>query len=856
MTAPVSPPEWTGPGNDYRGITERDAVGSPRIGVVIPAYDRIHLLERTLAGFVAQTLPVDRFEVIVADDGSRQDVAGLVQSVGSRLRIGTVRQERDGFGAGRARNLGAAAVGGDVLLFVDSDCIPDPELLERHAWWHARASNLVVVGTRRSIDSSVFSPGDIAGRRADLAAAAGGADGRGEFQPDDWRSPFYRRTQRLLLGDAAFRAGTSANLSLTRERFTAAGGFSPDFRQWGGEDTELVWRAWNDGAFVVPDQRAMAYHQTQDDAADAADARQDSRRRALPLVADRIPHPFYRKAPTPFATVPLITWMVRVETVDEVERTWREVGASGFQDAEIIFCGPEGAVAHIQPLAETNPAVNVVVNDVPQAFSQSIRLARGAYVAMLDARARFDRGLLRKAVDRLHADTRAGAVRFAYRFADGERYLRLDDLLAIDEQIGRHALPLFAVVRRRELMKDWTLLAQPHALWAAALDRMERVELIITESVAIDEPAPKRSLRPRARDLVAAGPRELARAAVKQARAVRGGAAAPTPPGEQDTRIPVEYVGLTGKNNLGDDAVRVAIERLMPWAQIGTDHADPKMLMVGGGTLLNGKRYYLTRMLRQNSPTLERALFGTGVRNPDYWGTTEPMEEWFSFIDSALVAALRGPDSVANLHALGYWRDLPIIGDPALSLEAPAHTVAADGRVVVCPVHTAGNLHGGDDSVVFKALAATIRRLRDEGREVVMLSAFPEDDRWIIELMRDAGDAAMPYVAGYADLDASLALLASADLVIGERLHAAILAAAVGTPFVALEYRPKVLDFTRSIGQEAVTVRTDAMGALDAIVDHVLAERDVVAAALDAPVAEYRRRQRQAADELRLALGG
>jgi polysaccharide pyruvyl transferase WcaK-like protein len=277
---------------------------------------------------------------------------------------------------------------------------------------------------------------------------------------------------------------------------------------------------------------------------------------------------------------------------------------------------------------------------------------------------------------------------------------------------------------------------------------------------------------------------------------------------------------------------------------------------VGGGTLLNGKRYYLTRMLRQDSPTVERALFGTGVRNPDYWGTTEPMEDWFSFIDSALVAAVRGPDSVANLHALGYWRDLPIIGDPALSLDAPEDAVRVEGRVVVCPVHTAGNLHGRDDRVVFQALATTIKRLRTAGRDVVMLSAFPEDDRWIIELMRDAGDPAMPYVAGYADLDTSLGLLASADLVIGERLHAAILAAAVGTPFVALEYRPKVRDFTKSIDQEAVTVRTDAMGDLDGIVDQVLAEHEAVAAALVAPVAEYRHRQRDAAEELRVALGG
>ncbi len=221
----------------------------------------------------------------------------------------------------------------------------------------------------------------------------------------------------------------------------------------------------------------------------------------------------------------------------------------------------------------------------------------------------------------------------------------------------------------------------------------------------------------------------------------------------------------------------------MPWARFDPDPVDPRLLMVGGGTLINGRRYYLNRMLRQESASLERALFGTGVRSPEYWGVTEPMEDWFSFIDSSLFAAVRGPDSARNLRTLGYDRDLPVIGDPALFLEAPGDTERVDGRVVVCPVYTSGNLHGGDDNVVFDALGRLIARLRSEGREVVMLSAFPQDDRWVIDIMRRASAPDLPYLAGYADIDDTMRLLASADLVVGERLHAAIMAAAAGTPF-------------------------------------------------------------------------
>jgi len=348
------------------------------------------------------------------------------------------------------------------------------------------------------------------------------------------------------------------------------------------------------------------------------------------------------------------------------------------------------------------------------------------------------------------------------------------------------------------------------------------------------------------------GVRETAKAVVREARGRRSRGAVESTPQEQqiESRISVAYVGFTGHDNLGDEAVRVAIERLMPWARFETDPADPKLLMVGGGTLINGRRYYLNRMLRQESASVERALFGTGVRSPEYWGVTEPMEDWFSFIDASLFAAVRGPDSVENLRTLGYGRDLPIIGDPALYLEPGDDIDRVEGRVVVCPVFTNGNLHGGSDDDVFDSLARLIERARAEGRDVVMLSAFPQDDRWVIDIMRRAAAHDLPYLAGYADIDETMHLLASADVVVGERLHAAIMAAAAGTPFVGLEYRPKMRDFARSVGQEDAVIRTDQMDQLDDLFDRVVAEREEIVEDLDRHVSEYRARQTTAADQL------
>jgi polysaccharide pyruvyl transferase WcaK-like protein len=50
-------------------------------------------------------------------------------------------------------------------------------------------------------------------------------------------------------------------------------------------------------------------------------------------------------------------------------------------------------------------------------------------------------------------------------------------------------------------------------------------------------------------------------------------------------------------------------------------------------------------------------------------------------------------------------------------------------------------------------------------------------------------------------------------VVVGERLHACVLAAAAGRPFVAVEYRPKVRDFTESVAMDDYLIRSDELSA-------------------------------------------
>ena len=840
----IVPRPWVAPENDYRGIANLPAEAVPSIAVVVPVFERAATLVRTLVSFEAQTHR--DFEVIVVDDGSTEDIAAAVTEADPHIPLRLLRQERDGFGAHRARNHGASATSADVVLFVDADCIAHPDLIARHLFWHSRAGNVVVAGTRTHLDGSELPLDSI---RSGLEVEDRDAPGGG-VHPQDWRRLFYRRNKQLTMGDAAFRAGLSSNLSVRRDAFQAVGGFSTVFREWGGEDTELTWRLWNFGMFVIPDNQALVMHQTQDDDL-GPEGRAQARERSLALVADLVPHRFYRKTSSPFHRVPKVSWIARTGDRAETDALWSRLSAATFPDAEIILLGPPAALEHLQVAADNSPRVALV--DSAAGVGAALAAARGELVCLVDGRARLDHRLLARAVGRLERDPRTSVARCSYRLDDNTQYRRLEDLLQLDLAFGRDGFPFFALVRRRELLKDPAALRDFPQAWPAILER-SRTEHLINDhaGLAVGTEFAPRLVRPR--DLVAAGGREIAKAGLRAVRSVRR---RPTPPPEPsaippaDKRIRVDYIGFTGRDNLGDEAVLAGVRRLLPHADIARDHPSPEVLMVGGGTLINGKGYYLTRVIRNDSPDLEKVLFGTGVRNPDFWGTTEDMEEWVAFIESSIYAGVRGPDSVSNLRTLGYKGDLDILGDPALALTPPPGTEEVAGRVVVCPVFTGGNLWGGDDGAVFAALQATVAQLDRDGHEIVLMSAFPADDRWLIQLMQTAQVPDAIYVPGYEDLTETMRWIASAELVIGERLHASILAAACATPFVALEYRPKMRDFARSIGVEDLVVRTDELQNLEEAVSSALHSGDRLRTRLTTAVEEIRDHQHGVAGRLR-----
>ena len=119
---------------------------SPAISVIIPTFNRAAMLANTLESFAAQTIPKNRYEVIVVDDGSKDSTPEVCREFVSRIELKYLHIDNSGTSA--AKNTGILASRGKILLFFDDDDIADRRLLEQHLKAHKRhpEENIAVLG--------------------------------------------------------------------------------------------------------------------------------------------------------------------------------------------------------------------------------------------------------------------------------------------------------------------------------------------------------------------------------------------------------------------------------------------------------------------------------------------------------------------------------------------------------------------------------------------------------------------------------------------------------------------------------------------------------------------------------------
>lgn len=102
------------------------------LSVVLSTCNQPDWLEKTLWGYEAQT--DKRFELIIADDGSRKETYDRIRQLQPQLSypVKHVWQEDKGFRKCDILNKGIQAAGTDYLLFSDGDCIPRKDFVAVH----------------------------------------------------------------------------------------------------------------------------------------------------------------------------------------------------------------------------------------------------------------------------------------------------------------------------------------------------------------------------------------------------------------------------------------------------------------------------------------------------------------------------------------------------------------------------------------------------------------------------------------------------------------------------------------------------------------------------------------------------
>jgi GT2 family glycosyltransferase len=208
----------------------------PTVSVVIPTYDRKSQLRRTLEGLAAQTDVNAEFEVIVVSDGSTDGTDDYLASPAPPLPVLALRQANAGPAA--ARNRGVEAARGDLVLFVDDDVVPAPDLVATHLRRHASPDDdLVVIGPMCTPPDQQLSPW--VQWEQDMLYKQYDAMNNGEYE-------------------ATARQFYTGNASVARRHLREAGGFDPSFRR--AEDVELAYRLADRGLKFAFDPDAVVFH--------------------------------------------------------------------------------------------------------------------------------------------------------------------------------------------------------------------------------------------------------------------------------------------------------------------------------------------------------------------------------------------------------------------------------------------------------------------------------------------------------------------------------------------------------------------------------------------------------------------
>ena len=203
------------------------------VSVVIPTYNRRPILEKCLLALEQQQTsgtPVERYEVVVVDDGSTDGTpTWLRQNTDRFAHVRLIEQVHGGPAEGR--NRGVEHARGDVIVFIDSDLVVTPVFIAKHA-------EALQLNWSRTGDRLCFTYGAV-------------------INTANFEEPTNERHKLRDLSWAYFATG---NVAIDRSILQRSGLFDTGFRLYGWEDLELGERLRRMGVRLIKCPDAVGYH--------------------------------------------------------------------------------------------------------------------------------------------------------------------------------------------------------------------------------------------------------------------------------------------------------------------------------------------------------------------------------------------------------------------------------------------------------------------------------------------------------------------------------------------------------------------------------------------------------------------
>lgn len=369
------------------------------LSIIIPTFNRSRILDITLACLVNQKTNYP-FEVVVADDGSKENLLTIVQKYEQKLDIKYVRQKDYGYQLCAVRNLGLRTAKYDFVSILDCDMAPQQLWVHSYLTELLEDNDIVLIGPRKYVDTHNITaeqflndPYLIESLPETATNNNSSITSKGNISLD-WRLEHFKKTDNLRLCDSPFRYFSCGNVAFSKEWLNKVGWFDEEFNHWGGEDVEFGYRLFAKGCFFRVIDGGMAYHQEPPGKENETD-REAGKSITLKIVKEKIPYIYRKLLPiedSHIHRIPLVSiYIPAYNCANYIQRCVDSALNQTVVDLEVCICNDgstDNTLEVINKLYGNNPRVRIMSKPnggIASASNAAVSFAKGYYIGQLDS---------------------------------------------------------------------------------------------------------------------------------------------------------------------------------------------------------------------------------------------------------------------------------------------------------------------------------------------------------------------------------------------------------------------------------------------------------------------------------------